>query len=407
MAGPLELVLHGPTRRPARRRGRATPATGRSPRACGPPRCEPTLGRRRCDRGRWHLSRTRRATTTTRRLAHVVLALRCSPACRSTHDGRPQALHARPAPRGGALLIAERDLDDDERGRYHQRRLRLHRLLGPPGERRCVTPSSTRASGGAPVLRQPARRIHEELVRRGAPLEHLWVVHDGQAAAPGHRHRAARRQPRAPRGAGHRALRRLQRPPPRLLPPARGPDRPADLARDAAQAARARRREPAPTQRRFEHRWSRRGRQLAATWSPPTRYTTPILRRALAVEGEIHETGYPRNDVLAAAGPGGARARGCASASACPRASGSCSTRRPSATTSSTAAAARPRPASRRRPAARRGGRRHRGAVPQAPPRRSTRVRRRPTASSATSPPSPTAPSCCWPPTCWSPTTRR
>jgi CDP-glycerol glycerophosphotransferase len=54
------------------------------------------------------------------------------------------------------------------------------------------------------------------------------------------------------------------------------------------------------TVRRFERRW----RQQVANWQyvvSPNRFSTPILRRAYAIEGEMLETGYPRVDVLARA----------------------------------------------------------------------------------------------------------
>jgi CDP-glycerol glycerophosphotransferase len=52
--------------------------------------------------------------------------------------------------------------------------------------------------------------------------------------------------------------------------------------------------------RRFQHHWT----EQVANWQyvlSPNAFTTPILRRAYRIEGEMLETGYPRNDVLAAA----------------------------------------------------------------------------------------------------------
>ena len=87
-----------------------------------------------------------------------------------------------PTGQDGAAIVVERDLDDDERGPYHQRRLR----------------AATPAAGGAGGLRDAVvylsfggrqysdnpRAIHEELARRELPLEHLWVVRDGACAVP-------------------------------------------------------------------------------------------------------------------------------------------------------------------------------------------------------------------------------
>jgi CDP-glycerol glycerophosphotransferase len=52
------------------------------------------------------------------------------------------------------------------------------------------------------------------------------------------------------------------------------------------------------TVRRFQRRWD----QQVANWQlvlSPNRFSTPILRRAYAIEGEMLETGYPRVDALA------------------------------------------------------------------------------------------------------------
>jgi CDP-glycerol glycerophosphotransferase len=55
------------------------------------------------------------------------------------------------------------------------------------------------------------------------------------------------------------------------------------------------------TFRNFEHHWSDQVRNWQYVLSP-NRFSTPILQRAYRVEGEMLETGYPRNDVLAAPG---------------------------------------------------------------------------------------------------------
>jgi len=56
--------------------------------------------------------------------------------------------------------------------------------------------------------------------------------------------------------------------------------------------------------RRRERRWASIGNWQYVV--SPSRYATPILRAAYGVEGEMLETGYPRDDVLA--GPGAAAA---------------------------------------------------------------------------------------------------
>jgi CDP-glycerol glycerophosphotransferase len=54
------------------------------------------------------------------------------------------------------------------------------------------------------------------------------------------------------------------------------------------------------TMRRFQRKWDRQ----VANWQhvlSPNRFSTPILRRAYAIDGEMLETGYPRVDALAGA----------------------------------------------------------------------------------------------------------
>jgi CDP-glycerol glycerophosphotransferase len=80
------------------------------------------------------------------------------------------------------LLDATRDLDDAERGSYPQRRLRVDFYRA----RRCEALRDVvlyECFGGREYSDNP-RAIHEELVRRGAPFEHLWIVRDGRCNVP-------------------------------------------------------------------------------------------------------------------------------------------------------------------------------------------------------------------------------
>lgn len=80
------------------------------------------------------------------------------------------------------LLVTGRDLDEPERGGYHQRQLaerhyprRRRRLL-----RNAVLYLSSDGTGDG----DSPRAIHDELVRRGTDLEQLWVVRDHRFPAP-------------------------------------------------------------------------------------------------------------------------------------------------------------------------------------------------------------------------------
>ena len=81
----------------------------------------------------------------------------------------------------GTVILAVRiDLDADERDDRQRR-------CAP----RCITPAARSAARHGRVHELPRspvpdnpRAIHEELVRRDAPLEHLWVVGDHACQVP-------------------------------------------------------------------------------------------------------------------------------------------------------------------------------------------------------------------------------
>jgi CDP-glycerol glycerophosphotransferase len=83
---------------------------------------------------------------------------------------------------GAPILAAERDLRDGERGGVEQRRLRTSFY---PARRAAGLYDAVLYDcfGGREYSDSP-RAIHEELVRRGARVEHLWVVRDAAFAVP-------------------------------------------------------------------------------------------------------------------------------------------------------------------------------------------------------------------------------
>jgi CDP-glycerol glycerophosphotransferase len=80
------------------------------------------------------------------------------------------------------VLAVERDLEDDARGGYAQRRLRTQ--LYPSRRAESLTETVAYLSFGGTAYADNPRAVHEELVRRDAPLEHVWVVRDGAFRAP-------------------------------------------------------------------------------------------------------------------------------------------------------------------------------------------------------------------------------
>jgi CDP-glycerol glycerophosphotransferase len=196
---------------------------------------------------------------------------------------------------GEVSLIVGPDLEDDERGRFNALRLRKSVYAGRRADplRETVVYSSFR---GRQYSDSP-RAVHEELVRRGAPLEHLWVVHDARCRVP-----ETATVLRDGSREYYEALARSRY----LVFNDFFPDwfrrRPDQVCLQTGHSAPLRRlgfdsgsgERPF---RRIEHRWA----EQVGNWQyvvSPNRFSTPILRRAYAIEGELLETGYPRTDAL-------------------------------------------------------------------------------------------------------------
>ena len=209
-------------------------------------------------------------------------------------EHKPLALGA--GHRRHASIRVERDLDEDERGRLNERRLRSTAYA--PARRESLLDAVLYSSYHGRQYSDSPRAIHEELVRREAPLEHLWVVRDGRCAVP-----PTARVIRDGSREFHEALARsryvvyndhfpdwfTRRPDQVCLQTWHG----TPLKRLGFDASKQQR-----TVRRFERKWT----DQVANWQyvvSPNRFTTPILRDAYAIEGEMMETGYPRNDMLA------------------------------------------------------------------------------------------------------------
>ncbi|MFG2818927.1 CDP-glycerol glycerophosphotransferase family protein [Kitasatospora sp. NPDC048365] len=145
------------------------------------------------------------------------------------------------------------------------------------------------------------RAVHAELVRRGEPLEHLWAVDDAQAEVP-----AGVRPVRVFSPEWYEALATSRY----LVGNTHLPEflerRPGQVVVQTWHGSLIKR-----IAHDVENSWLGDAGYLAAldrevpNWSllvSPSGYATPILRRAFRYEGEVLESGYPRNDVLARAG---------------------------------------------------------------------------------------------------------
>lgn len=198
-----------------------------------------------------------------------------------------------------ALLAVERNLGDDERSLFHQRQLEDRVYRG--GRSAPLRNAVAYVSFGGRQCSDGPLRIHEELVGRGADVEHLWVVHDGMVRPPqtatvvragGREHFDALATARWIVTNDHLPDFFERRDDQLVLQTWHGTPL-KRLGLDVASAA--------PMQRRFEGGSS----EGVASWQhvlSGNPHTTGVLRRALGVAGEIHEIGSPRNDVLAAEG---------------------------------------------------------------------------------------------------------
>jgi CDP-glycerol glycerophosphotransferase len=201
-------------------------------------------------------------------------------------------------PEGDALLLVDRDLDDDERGRRQQRRLRATAYADARAEP--LIDAVVFSSFYGRQYSDNPRAIHEELARRGSPLEQLWVVRDHRFHVP-------------PTATG---LREKSREHYEAMARARFvvcndhfPDwferRPDQVCLQTWHGTPLKKlgfdvTSPSAGDRRFARHWERQMDNWQYVLSP-NRFTTPILRRAYTIRGEMLETGYPRNDLLAGA----------------------------------------------------------------------------------------------------------
>jgi CDP-glycerol glycerophosphotransferase len=194
-----------------------------------------------------------------------------------------------------ALMVVDRNLEDDESGQYNQRRLRetvyVARRHEPLRDAVIYTSFNGRQYSDSP------RAIHEELVRRGAPLEHLWVVADGQCEVP-----PSAQVVREGSREWHEALGNARYVVSNDHFPSWFKRRPDQVCLQTWHGVPLKRLGFDVISRRQQlNRFIEWDEQLD-NWQyviSPGAFSTPILKRAYAIEGEMLETGYPRDDVLA------------------------------------------------------------------------------------------------------------
>jgi CDP-glycerol glycerophosphotransferase len=194
------------------------------------------------------------------------------------------------------LLSSGSELRQDELGPYNQRRLRETVFL--PGRDKPLRDAVVYSSFSGRQYSDNPRAIHEELLRRDSGLEHIWVVWDGRYQAPSgatavrlgsREHYEALSTARYVVHNDHFPVWFSRRDDQICLQTWHGTPL-KRLGFDVSAKLRS--------FRTFEYRWREQVRNWQLVLSPNA-FSTPILRRAYGVEGEMLETGYPRNDVLA------------------------------------------------------------------------------------------------------------
>ncbi|MER8235945.1 CDP-glycerol glycerophosphotransferase family protein [Streptomyces sp. NPDC094049] len=140
------------------------------------------------------------------------------------------------------------------------------------------------------------RAVHEELLRRGSDLKHLWVVRDGQVKLPDTAE-AVKFQGRD----WYEALARSRY----IVTNAHLPHwikrRAGQVIVQAWHGTMLKKIGLDIDAPKFDPNYHERLVQESANWNilvSSNRFSTPILKRAMGYEGLIAETGYPRNDYL-------------------------------------------------------------------------------------------------------------
>jgi CDP-glycerol glycerophosphotransferase len=192
-------------------------------------------------------------------------------------------------------LTVHHALDAAQGSGYRQRLLRTADY--PAARRRPLRDAVLYDDFGGRHYGDSPRAIHEELVRRGSSLEHLWVVRDNQVDLPATATALPMRSPEWYEALGRcRYLVGNTHLPPWIerregqviLQTWHGTPL-KRIGRDSDNSL--------FTETSYLEDLEREVRQWSLLLSP-NRFSTPILRRALGFDGEILESGYPRNDAL-------------------------------------------------------------------------------------------------------------
>jgi CDP-glycerol glycerophosphotransferase len=191
-------------------------------------------------------------------------------------------------------LAVERDLEAEERGGFNQRRLRT--AFYPAERTRGLRDAVVYDCFGGREYSDSPRAVHEELVRRGATFEHLWIVRNGAFEVPETavpvRHGSSEH---------YEALARARYVVANDYFPRWFRRRPDQVCLQTWHGSPLKRQGYALSERPKAIRAYRRAlAESVENWQyvvSPGAFATPILERAFPV-GEAFETGLPRTDLL-------------------------------------------------------------------------------------------------------------
>ncbi|UNO43322.1 bifunctional glycosyltransferase family 2 protein/CDP-glycerol:glycerophosphate glycerophosphotransferase [Streptomyces sp. MST-110588] len=186
------------------------------------------------------------------------------------------------------------DLSVLERGKYRQYHLRTE--VYEKGRQQPLRDAVLYISYNGKQYSDSPKAIHEELLRRGADVEHLWVVRDGQVELPDTVGKV-----RFQSTEWYEALARCRY----IVTNAHLPHwverREGQVIVQTWHGTMLKRIGLDIDAPKFDPKYHERLREEARSWSmlvSSNRFSTPILKRAMAFDGPVVETGYPRNDYL-------------------------------------------------------------------------------------------------------------
>ncbi|SDK62840.1 bifunctional glycosyltransferase/CDP-glycerol:glycerophosphate glycerophosphotransferase [Streptomyces indicus] len=191
-------------------------------------------------------------------------------------------------------LNCRSELSDVERGPFRQQQMRrevYQPLLTEP-----LKDQVFYLSYNGKQYSDSPRAMHEELVRRGSGLKHLWAVRDGQVVLPENTERV-----RMWGREWYEALATSRY----IVTNAHLPDwierRPGQVIVQTWHGTMLKKIGHDIDTLHFDRRYQEKLALEAKQWSlvvSSNRFSTPILARAFSYDGEILEAGYPRNDYL-------------------------------------------------------------------------------------------------------------